>query len=196
MTAIRPARTVDPRSPYVLDTRELGRRPGSMQPVRRSVPARGGWELGIVAVPEHADVILDLRLEAVMDGVLVSGTAQAPVNAECGRCLEPLAASVRAEVQELFAYEPTPGDDDQALVVGDFIDLEPLVHDAVVLALPLNPVCTEDCSGLCPRCGERLADAASDHSHDMVDSRWAALGALSAEPAHHRETAHHLETES
>lgn len=170
---------LDPRAPLVLDTRELGRRPGSMRRVQRTAPAPDGWGLDMVQVPKGTDLALDLRLEAVMDGVLVSGTVTAAVAGECGRCLEPLSQDVEVDLQELFAYEPDPGDDEAPVMQGDFIDIEPLVRDAVVLALPLTPLCSEDCAGLCAVCGVRLAEAGDDHAHDeAIDPRWAALASL------------------
>jgi uncharacterized protein len=181
MTASRHASHLDPRAPLVLDTRELGRRAGSMRRVQRTAPAPSGWELELVAVPVGARVTLDLRLEAVMDGVLVSGTVVAPVRAECGRCLAPVEDEVEVDVQELFAYDPDP-EGDTSLMEGDFIDLEPLVRDAVLLGLPLNPVCREDCAGLCAGCGEALADLPAGHGHDETDPRWAALAAVETEP--------------
>jgi len=172
------AHALDPRAPFVLDTRELGRRPGSMRRVQRTVAAPAGWALELVRVPAGAPVELDLRLESVVDGVLVTGDVQAPIEAECGRCLEPVTADVTVEVQELFAYEPTGDDDEQPLLSGDYIDLEPLARDAVVLGLPVNPVCSDDCEGLCSTCGARWADIEDNHTHDDLDPRWAALASL------------------
>jgi len=169
---------LDPRAPLVLDTRELGRRPGTMRRVPRTINAPDNWLLELVRVPAGSPVELDLRLESVMDGVLVSGIVEVTVVAECGRCLEPLSDSLEVEVQELFAYEPADRDDEQPLLTGDFIDIEPLVRDAVVLGLPLNPVCDEDCPGLCATCGVRLADVEPDHTHADPDPRWAALTQL------------------
>jgi uncharacterized protein len=116
-----------------------------------------------------------------MDGVLVSGTVVAPVRAEGGRCLAPVEDEVEVDVLELFAYDPDP-EGDTSLMEGDFIDLEPLVRDAVLLGLPLNPVCREDCAGLCAGCGEALADLPAGHGHDETDPRWAALAAVETEP--------------
>jgi uncharacterized protein len=174
----RHATRLDPRAPLVLDTRELGRRPGSMRPVRRAVPAPAGWGLELVQVRAGTDIDLDLRLEAVMDGVLVSGVIRAEVTAECGRCLTPVNDLVEADVQELFAYSPDEGDDEMPTLDGDFIDLEPLARDALLLNLPLNPLCDDDCAGLCVGCGERVADLDPNHSHDQTDPRWAALAEL------------------
>lgn len=182
MSASRHATHLDPRAPLVLDTHELGRRAGSMRRVQRTVPAPAGWTLELVGVPAGHELRLDLRLEAVMDGVLVSGTVTAPFRAECGRCLAPVEDEVEVEVQELFAYEPDPDGDDIATLEGDFINLEPVIRDAVVLGLPLNPVCRDDCAGLCAGCGEPLADLPAGHGHDDIDPRWAALAALDTEP--------------
>jgi len=175
MPSSRNAAAPDARSPFVLDTRELGRRAGSMRRVERVVPAPGDWGLELVRVPEGAEVSLELRLEAVMEGVLVSGVAHAPVSADCGRCLEPVSTDVDVEVQELFAYDADDADDERSVVVGDLLDLRATLRDAVVLALPLNPVCDDDCAGLCATCGARLADAEADHGHDVIDPRWAKL---------------------
>jgi uncharacterized protein len=174
----RSATSVDPRSPFVLDTRELGRRPGSMRRVQRTAAAPADWALELVRVPEGADVELDLRLEAVMEGVLVSGSVRAPLAAECGRCLEPVDAVLDADVQELFAYDPENADDDISVLTGDLLDLRPLLRDAVVLAMPINPVCDDECAGLCATCGTRLAELPDDHAHDDLDPRWAKLSAL------------------
>lgn len=169
----------------VLDTRELGRRAGSMRELHRQVSAPTDWALELVRVPLGAAVELDLRLESVMDGVLVSGTVTAPVAAECGRCLEPIQTAMTAPIQELFSYQPDPEDAAAPVLDGDLIDLTDLLRDSVVLALPLNPVCAEDCPGLCAGCGARLADVGPDHGHPEIDSRWAALAGLdpsSADP--------------
>jgi uncharacterized protein len=178
MPSSRSATSLDPRSPFVLDTRELGRRPGSMRRVHRTVTAPADWALELVRVPEGAEVELDLRLEAVMEGVLVSGTVRAPLTAECGRCLEPVDAALDAEVQELYAYDPADAGDEVSTLEGDIIDLRPLQRDAVVLAMPINPVCDDECAGLCVTCGVRLAELPGDHAHDDLDPRWAKLSSL------------------
>ncbi len=172
----KPQQRLDPRKPLVLDTRELGRRPGSMREVRFPAPAPEGLGGELISVPTGAEIDLDLRLESVMEGVLVSGTATAPLTGECGRCLEPISDTLTVDLQELFVYAESDAQDDEASSMeGDLLDLEPVLRDAVVLALPLNPVCDEDCAGLCVDCGERLDDLPADHTHDAVDPRWAAL---------------------
>jgi uncharacterized protein len=169
----------------VLDTRELGRRPGSQREVSRTVPAPADLGIEVLGVAEGSPVELDLRLEAVMEGVLVTGTARADLVGECARCLEPISDEVEVRFQELFVYDDLDVDPDEELEVSkledDLVDLEPLLRDAVVLALPFQPLCQDDCPGLCAECGARLADD-PDHRHDEpVDPRWAALARL-AEP--------------
>src|ERR687889_2195137 len=172
----KPQHRLDPRKPLVLDTRELGRRPGSMRTVRFPAPAPGDLRVELMGVPAGTEIDLDLRLESVMEGVLVSGTATAPLTGECGRCLEPVSDTLTVDLQELFAYTDSDDqDEDVSRMEGDLLDLEPALRDAVVLALPLTPLCREDCSGLCADCGERLDDLPPDHTHEVTDTRWAAL---------------------
>lgn len=180
MTANRAFVRLDPRRPLVLDTRELGRRAGSMRAVRRTVPAPAGLGLELITVPPGSDLGLDIRLESVMEGVLVSGTVEAEVAGECGRCLDPFTDAVSVAVQELFVYpdsttDATAEEDEVSRLEGDLLDLEPIVRDAVVLALPMSPLCDPDCLGLCAGCGQRLEELPATHSHEVLDSRWAGL---------------------
>ncbi len=172
---------LDPRQPLVVDTRELGRRPGSMREVHFPAPAPEGLGVALIGVPPGAELDLDLRLESVMEGVLVSGVVTMPLAGECGRCLETVSDTLSVDLQELFAYSDSDGEDDEetARMEGDLLDLEPVLRDAVVLALPLTPLCREDCGGLCAECGERLDDLPEDHGHGATDIRWAALQGLS-----------------
>src|SRR5215207_10373804 len=133
----------------------------------------------MVRLVEGADLDLDLRLESVLEGVLVSGSVHGRYTGECVRCLDPVDGEVGADVQELFVYpdvEREQGDeeDEAPRLAGTLLDLEPVVRDALVLALPLQPLCSKDCRGLCPECGMRLADD-PDHRHDVIDPRWAPL---------------------
>ncbi|NUS42519.1 MAG: DUF177 domain-containing protein [Mycobacteriaceae bacterium] len=164
----------------MLDTRSLGRRPGSLREERRSFATPERIGLDLIAIPEGADIELDLQLQAVSEGVLVTGTVSAPVAGECGRCLEPFTDNLRLQLTELFAYpdsltERTTEEDEVRRLVDDHADLEPVVVDAVGLALPLQPACSPDCPGLCSECGVRLAIAGADHRHEILDPRWAGL---------------------
>ncbi|HJQ42508.1 MAG TPA: DUF177 domain-containing protein [Jatrophihabitantaceae bacterium] len=173
----------DARSPFVFDVRELGRRAGAQREYRRSVPAPAGFGLDILGVPEGAPLELDIRLESVTEGVLLTGTVTGPLIGECGRCLDPISAELDVELCELFAYRDSVTDettetDEVHRVDGDLIDIEPVVRDEVVLALDWAPLCRPDCAGLCPDCGQRLDDLPAGHAHDQIDPRWAKLAAL------------------
>lgn len=166
--------------PLVLDTHVLGRRPGTEREYELTVDAPPDLGLDVYGVPEGSPVQLEFRLEAVMDGVLVTGTASVHAVGECVRCLEELDADFIADFQELYLYDE-PGEDELALD-GELLDLEPVVRDAVVLALPHNPLCRDDCLGLCPECGARLLDD-PQHTHDAaIDPRWASLAQLADQP--------------
>lgn len=163
-----------------------------MAKVELVVPAPAGLDSMGATVPAGSDLALDLRLESVVEGVLVSGTASAQVRGECSRCLEPVADEVTVDLAELFGYPPTDGRgrvvahdgdeadpaEDEPTLVGDLLDLEPTLRDAVVLALPVAPLCRDDCPGLCPDCGARLADDPGHRHDDQVDARWVALAGL------------------
>ncbi|NEC92037.1 DUF177 domain-containing protein [Streptomyces sp. SID12501] len=183
---------LDHRNPLVFDTHELGRRPGALQRLTREIDAPKDLGIqGVIGVPEGVPMVLKLRLESVMEGVLVTGTARARAKGECVRCLEPLEQELTADFQEMFSYpdaddrgrvkaEPADDaeDDEDVLFIEDgLFDLESVLRDAVVLALPMQPVCQDDCPGLCSECGARLADD-PEHHHDAVDIRWAALQGL------------------
>jgi uncharacterized protein len=157
--------------------------------VSRSAPAPADLGIDVLGVREGSPVELDLRLEAVMEGVLVSGTARVHVVGECARCLDPLEHDLEVELQELYTYDdeddvPIEGVEDEEVsrLDGDLLDLEPLVRDAVVLSLPFGPLCRDDCPGLCPDCGARLADDPGHDHGERIDPRWAALAEVSGLP--------------
>ena len=181
-------RTNAPRGALVFDMRTLGRQAGSAKAQQLTVPAPDDMRLELARVPVGAEMQLDVRFEAVTEGVLVTGSATAPLAGECARCLAPLATSVTASFTELYLYtrdrhdrhdrfdENTEQDDEELYLDGDLLDLEPVLRDAVVLALPMSPLCREDCPGLCVECGVPLADAGPGHGHeDAPDPRWAGL---------------------
>jgi uncharacterized protein len=115
--------------------------------------------------------------------VLVTGTLTAPTTGECARCLTAFSGQVEVALTELFAYpdsitDTTTDEDELGRVMGDFVDLEQPIIDAVGLELPFSPVCRADCPGLCPECGVALATAEPGHHHDRVDPRWAKLATM------------------
>jgi uncharacterized protein len=206
-TVMPNTRTNAPRGALVFDMRSLSRQAGSARERTLIVPAPADLRLELAGVPLGAEVELDLRFEAVTEGVLVTGSATAPLVGECARCLTPLTSTVTASLTELYLYEPerprdgrrthdnqekhdghhrhdkhegheeqSERDDEERYLDGDLLDLEPAFRDAVVLALPMSPVCRPDCPGLCVECGVPLADASPGHRHeDAPDPRWAAL---------------------
>ncbi|MDQ2814044.1 MAG: YceD family protein [Actinomycetota bacterium] len=202
-----------PRSALVFDTRSLSRQAGSALTQSRTVPAPDDLRLELVYVPVGADVEIDVRFEAVTEGVLATGSGTAPLAGECARCLAPLNTTLTAGFQELYLYDDGPPrgsrgnqdkrrphdphdrreksdrydqdtelDDEERHLDGDLLDLEPAFRDAVVLALPISPLCRDDCPGLCAECGAPLAEAGPDHGHqDAIDPRWAGLKQLNGQ---------------
>jgi uncharacterized protein len=171
----------------MLDISRLGRRPGSMITVAQTVPSPSRMGLELIAVDKDAPLELDLRIESVSEGVLVTGTVSAPTSGECARCLTPITGEVEIDLTELYAYPDSATDEttdaDELGRVGasgipDTVDLEQPIVDAVGLALPFSPLCGPDCAGLCPECGVALATAEPGHHHEQLDPRWAKLAGL------------------
>ncbi len=184
-------RTPDRRSPWVVDVHDLSHRPGSMRTLTRTVPAPAELGSGVIGVPEGDELELDLRLESVMEGVLVTGTVIGEAVGECVRCLDEVRQDLDTDLTELFVYPEraaaaaAEGDDEEADEVfevrDELLDLEPVVRDAVVMSLPFRPLCQPDCLGLCSECGVRLSDSGNeDHHHESIDPRWKALQGLPA----------------
>jgi uncharacterized protein len=174
------ARRRGSRSPLVINIARLGRRPGSMMTLHETVPSPARIGLDLIAIQKDAPLELDLRIESVSEGVLVTGTVSAPTAGECARCLTPVTGDVEIDLTELFAYPESTTDettdaDELGRVVDQTVDLEQPIIDAVGLALPFAPLCTPDCAGLCPTCGVAMATAEPGHHHDQIDPRWAKL---------------------
>ncbi|SNR73372.1 uncharacterized protein SAMN06265360_11698 [Haloechinothrix alba] len=166
---------------WVIDTREFGRRPG----LSRAVQARVSVDYtigvsGVIEVTGGTPFTLDLLLESVVEGVLATGDVSVRAHGQCARCLDPVTEDIAVNLTELFAYpdsttEETTEEDEVSHVIDDRIDLEPVVRDAVVLALPLVPLCDDGCQGLCDGCGVKWAELEPGHEHESIDPRWAAL---------------------
>ena len=165
-----------------VDVKELKGKPGAQETLSRTVPAPADFATVLVGIPEASDLNVDLRLESVHEGVLLSGTASAEVAGECGRCLDPLSYPLTVDVMQLFVWEDEGEDDDDTRAVSEdlSVDLEPVLRDLMVSALPFQPVCRENCPGLCSQCGFRMEDD-PEHAHEQLDPRWAALSGLAAE---------------
>ncbi len=159
--------------PFAVPVRDIVNHPGEMREFTLDAPAPEKWGEGLVSVAEGDSVLVEVRLESVHEGILASGRIETEYVGVCGRCLTDIAEPVEVEFQELFAY---PGDEATDFEVqDDHVDLETLVRDATVLALPFQPVCQPDCPGLDPVTGERLAVSTGSEQSTPVDSRWAAL---------------------
>ncbi len=169
MTPVRKHRS----GPFVVPARDIVHHPGEMRVFTLDVPAPEKWGEGLVSIPEGESVVVDVRLESVHEGILASGRVETEYLGVCGRCLTDIAEPVEVEFQELFAY---PGEEATDFEVqDDHVDLETLVRDATVLALPFQPVCQPDCPGLDPATGERLTVSTGSEQREPLDSRWAAL---------------------
>jgi len=159
-------------SPYLIPVHELVHRPGSLRERALDFPAPEQLGQGAAVVREGEPLAIELRLEGLHEGVLASGHVSTTAEGECVRCLDPLELEVEVDFQELFAYVPDEAYD--FAVQDDRVDLEPVVRDAVVLALPFQPVCRPDCPGLDPATGERRAVPPAEDPAP-TDPRWAAL---------------------
>ncbi len=169
-------RHLDPRAPLVFDLRALG--PGSARSEARTVPAPADLGSGLVRVPAGSDLAIEARFEEVTEGVLVTASAGAVLAGECARCLAEFTSAISVGFRELFSADAGEEDGDRYRLDGDLLDLEPALRDALVLELPLSPLCSADCPGLCGRCGIRLADAGPGHRHREDGGAWAALAGL------------------
>ncbi len=178
---------------YKLNTYELPRRAGEMREYELDIeiPEKVGVEL--ISVPAGEIIEVDARLESVTEGVLLSAEIFAVAKGECGRCLDPVELVIEKRIQELYLYEKRVErkkgakveDDleieDELLMDGNVMDLESPIRDAIVLSLPSNPLCSDECAGLCPNCGGKWAELPENHAHELIDARWAGLAGLTIE---------------
>lgn len=182
---------------FLLNTHELPRRAGEMKEYQLDIDAPFRVGVPLIAVPEGDLIELDVRCESVTEGILVTADIYAVAIGECIRCLDPVEQVVDRKIQELYRYEPTDDrgkksrkkdeeiddlDEDEVLFVeGEQVNLEVPILDAIILSLPVNPLCDEECLGLCPDCGEKWESLPEDHGHGVVDPRWAGLSGLALE---------------
>jgi uncharacterized protein len=154
----------------VISVADLLRQAGSRRTVQVDDVQIDGSQVNAVARA-------DLSLESVSGPALVaSGTVSAVWVGECRRCLAEARGTLATTVRELF--EPDSDEEETYPLKGDQIDVGPLVRDAVLLELPLAPLCREACAGLCPECGANRNEGDCGHKPDDRDPRWAALDQL------------------
>ena len=181
---------------FQLNTFELPRRAGEMKEYSLDIQVSENFGINLISVPAGETIEVDARLESVTEGILLSADVYAVAKGECIRCLDPVEIVIERKIQELYNYEPTnergkkkknePEIDDldiedELMMQGQIMDLETPIRDAVVLSLPINPLCNQDCLGLCPECGEKWAGLAQDHAHETIDARWAGLKGTGSE---------------
>jgi uncharacterized protein len=182
---------------FKLNTYELPRRAGEMKEYELDIVVKEKFGVDLISVPAGEFIEVDARLESVTEGILLSAQVYAVAQGECIRCLDPVEIVIERKIQELYNYEPTnergkkkrksstedlTSEDldvaDEFMMEGDILDLETPIRDAIVLSLPSNPLCSQDCLGLCPECGGKWAELLEDHAHEVIDARWASLEAL------------------
>ncbi len=189
---------------FEFNTHELPRRAGEMKEYQLDLEILEPIGVALISIPAGDVIELDIRIESVTEGVLLSADLYAVAKGECIRCLDPVEITVERKIQELYRYEPGNDsgkknknnnknykrskrtseeeidleEDDELWMDGNVMNLEPPIRDAVVLNLPINPLCAEDCLGLCPDCGQKWADLPEDHQHEAIDARWAGLVGL------------------
>lgn len=182
---------------FLLNTHEVPRRAGEMKEYELDVIAPFRVGVPLIGVPENDVIELDVRCESVTEGILVTADIYAVAVGECIRCLDPVELVIDRKIQELYRYEPTDDkgkksrkkeeedvdleEEEVLFVLGEQVNLELPILDAIILSLPVNPLCDEDCLGLCPDCGEKWENLPEDHGHDVVDARWAGLTGLKLE---------------
>ena len=167
------------RSPWVVQVADLLRRPG----LTRTEHVEGvldGLAISTSRVPDGEPVRLEGTLQSVNEGVVLKGAVRAPWTGECRRCLRPVRGELSVDVLEVFEEEPTEGETSK--LDGIQVDLEPVVREAVLLDLPLAPLCREDCAGLCAECGTDRNEHDCGHATGTVDERWAALEGVRFDP--------------
>ncbi len=161
-----------------VDVRELLAQPGSSQQVHVTEPVPD-LATELVRVPVEIGVDVDVLLENVVEGILVSGPLAGTFALRCARCLTGFTQEFRIEVHELYTPGASDQDDQYPLAEGA-IDLEPMVRDNVMLSMPFSPLCRPDCRGLCERCGgDRNRNECS--CGPEADPRWAALDQLTVD---------------
>ena len=162
-----------------VDVRDLLEQPGARLALRLDEPF-GKLAVGLAEV--DTPVTGDLDVEGTSDGIVVSGKLSGGAEFTCARCLKSYEAGFEVVVSEVFAEEP--GDDEYGMDDPASVDLEPLVRDAVLLAMPFSPLCRTDCKGLCPSCGADRNLGECRCPETEIDPRWAPFGTANENDQH------------
>jgi uncharacterized protein len=164
------------RNPLIVGVKDLVHQAGEMREVTLDVPTPEKYGEAMATVPGGTPMRVQLRLEGLHEGVLATGEVHLVAAAECVRCLDPVSFDLGVDFQELFAYSSS--DSDSYTVVDDSLNLEDIIRDAVVLELPFQPVCGEDCYGLDPATGEKRTEPPGNAVAEEIDPRWQELSKL------------------
>ena len=186
---------------FLFNSYELPRRAGEMKEYSLDITLPERLGIDVIAIAAGEEIHLEMRLESVTEGVLVTADLSAFADGECMRCLDPIELQIDRKIQELYRYatekphtkaerkrarqeaDDVDDDDDFLAMDGDIINLEGPIRDALVLDLPINPLCEIKCLGLCPGCGVKWNALPAEHAHEVIDARWARLSGLAGEPA-------------
>lgn len=160
-----------------VDVTDLLARPGANRRLEFDIPVDG---LAVALAEVDGSVRGTLRFESLVEGIHVGGALAGKAVLRCRRCLTEVPDTFDVSVNELFMVPSEEAEDGGAYLIGDdqTIDLEPLMRDLVVLSLPLNPLCREDCQGLCPVCGMDRNTTNCGHDGGATDIRWGPLEQL------------------
>lgn len=186
---------------WTIPVAQVGSRAGQTMQVDRDFPAPGGIGDSIVGVKEGEPIHVNGQFDSIIDGLIFTGTFTAPVTAVCARCDKDLSGDWGEQVTAFFPYEDADAgktkNEDVEIIAGEeesgdtyplidngaFANIEPLLRDTFVSALPLNPLCKPDCKGLCPQCGLDLNEN-PEHVHEVTDLRFADLETLKEQLEH------------
>jgi uncharacterized protein len=164
------------KNPLVVGVKDLVHQAGEMRELTLELVAPEKYGEAMATVPQGTPMTLELRLEGLHEGILATADVVVDASADCVRCLDPFSFELRVDFQELFAYSSS--DSDSYTVVDDSLNLEDIIRDAVVLELPFQPVCKEDCYGLDPATGEKRTEPPGENVADEIDPRWQELSKL------------------
>ena len=114
------------------------------------------------------------------EGILIQGEFYTTAEMDCIRCLEDSQVGVNGFVEELFYYPPSGAPEFDSFSMGEDgnVDLGPLIRQEALINRPMQPLCQDDCKGLCIECGANLNTDPCDCEIDDIDPRLAALKAL------------------
>lgn len=188
-------------SAWAIPVAKVASRAGQSKTIDAIFPAPSGIGDGIVGIAEGSDIHVAGTIDSIVDGLVFTGKITAPLYAECTRCLTDIKRDLSVDVTTFFPYDERvsagkdhghkneevdiiAGEDESEDTYplsrdGGFADIEALLRDTLVEALPLQALCKEDCLGLCPQCGINLNEN-PEHQHNIADIRFAGLEQLKA----------------